>query len=78
LHLDRLRKSALARPAALLALCVLAPLATYAAFNAYFALDRRQAGLTEQSIAGVQALVGRSQRAWRTPTRSRGRRRSIR
>jgi signal transduction histidine kinase len=57
LHLDRLRKSALARPAALLALCVLAPLATYAAFNAYFALDRRQAALTEQSIAGVQALV---------------------
>jgi len=57
LHLDRLWKSALARPAALLALCVLAPLATYAAFNAYLALDRRQASLTEQSIAGVQALV---------------------
>jgi signal transduction histidine kinase len=57
LHFDRLRKSALARPAALLALCVLAPLATYAAFNAYIALDRRQAALTEQSIAGVQALA---------------------
>jgi signal transduction histidine kinase len=57
LHLDRLRKSALARPAALLALCVLAPLATYAAWNTYIALDRRQAALTEQSIAGVQALV---------------------
>jgi signal transduction histidine kinase len=57
LHFDRLRKSALVRPAALLALCVLAPLATYAAFNAYIALDRRQATLTQQSIAGVQALV---------------------
>ena len=57
MHLDRLRKSALARPAALLALCVLAPLASYAAFNAYVALDRRQASLTQQSIAGVQALV---------------------
>jgi signal transduction histidine kinase len=57
LHFDRLRKSALARPAALLALCVLAPLAIYAAFNAYIALDRRQATLTQQSIAGVQALV---------------------
>ena len=54
---DRLRKSALARPAALLALCALAPLATYAAFNAYIAIDRRQAALTEQSVAGVQALV---------------------
>jgi signal transduction histidine kinase len=57
LHLDRLRKSALARPAALLALCVLAPLAIYAAYNAWLALDRRQANLTQQSIAGVQALV---------------------
>ena len=57
MHLERLWKSALARPAALLALCVLAPLATYAALNAYIALDRRQATLTEQSIAGVQALV---------------------
>ena len=57
MHLDRLRKSALARPAALLALCVLAPLAIYAAYNAWLALDRRQAGLTQQSTAGVQALV---------------------
>jgi signal transduction histidine kinase len=57
LHFDRIRKSALARPAALLALCVVAPLAIYAAFNAYIALDRRQATLTQQSIAGVQALV---------------------
>jgi signal transduction histidine kinase/CheY-like chemotaxis protein len=57
LHLDRLRKSALARPAILLALCVLAPLASFAAFNAYVALDRRQAALTQQSVAGVQALV---------------------
>jgi signal transduction histidine kinase len=56
-HLDRLRKSALARPAAFLALCVLAPLAIYAGFNAWLALDRRQAGLTQQSVAGVQALV---------------------
>jgi len=45
------------RPAALLAVCVLAPLAIYAGFNAWLALDRRQANLTEQSIAGVQALV---------------------
>jgi signal transduction histidine kinase len=57
LHLDSLRKSALARPAAFLALCVLAPLAIYAAYNAWLALGRRQAALTEQSIAGVQALV---------------------
>ena len=57
MHLDRLRKSALARPAVLLALCVLAPLAIYAGFNAWLALGRRQAALTEQSIAGVQALV---------------------
>jgi signal transduction histidine kinase len=40
-----------------LALCVLAPLAIYAAYNAWLAVDRRQANLTEQSIAGVQALV---------------------
>src|SRR6185312_14327470 len=57
LHFDRLRKSALARPAAFLALCVLAPLAIYAGYNAWLALDRRQANLTEQSVAGVQALV---------------------
>jgi signal transduction histidine kinase len=57
LHLDRLRKSALARPAAFLALCVLAPLAIYAGFNAWLALDRRQAGQTQQSVAGVRALV---------------------
>jgi signal transduction histidine kinase len=56
-HLDRLRKLALARPAALLALAVFAPLAIYAAFNAYLALGRRQALLTDQSIQGVQALV---------------------
>ena len=57
MQLDRLRKSALARPAAFLALCVLGPLAIYAGFNAWLALDRRQAGLTQQSVAGVQALV---------------------
>ena len=57
MQLDRLRQSAIARPAAFLALCVLAPLAIYAGFNAWTALDRRQAGLTQQSIAGVQALV---------------------
>jgi signal transduction histidine kinase len=57
LPIDRLWKSALARPAALLALCVLAPLAAYAGFNAYLALDRRQAALTEQSIGGVRTLV---------------------
>jgi len=56
-HLDRLRKSALARPATLLVLAVFAPLAIYAAFNAYLALDRRQADMTAQSIAGVQAIV---------------------
>ena len=57
MHFDRLRKLTLARPAALLGLCVVAPLALYAAFNAYLALDRRQADLTRQSIAGVEALV---------------------
>jgi len=57
LRFDRLRKSALARPAALLALCVLAPLAIYAAYNAWLALQGRQANLTQQSTAGVQALV---------------------
>ncbi|MGZ3363129.1 MAG: ATP-binding protein [Caulobacteraceae bacterium] len=57
MHLDRHRQSALARPAALLALCVLAPLAIYAGFNAWLALDRRQASLTQQSVAGVQALA---------------------
>ncbi len=57
MHLDRFRKSALARPAALLALAAFAPLAVYAVFNAYLALDRRQAALTQQSIEGVQAIV---------------------
>ena len=57
MYLDRLRKSALARPATLLVLAVFAPLAIYAIFNAYVALDRRDAELTAQSIAGVQAIV---------------------
>jgi signal transduction histidine kinase len=56
-HFDRLWNFTLARPAALLALCVVAPLALYAAFDAYLALDRQQADLTRQSIAGVEALV---------------------
>ena len=57
MHFDRLRNSALARPAALLALAAFAPLAIYAGFNAWLALDRRQAALTAQSIQGVQAIV---------------------
>jgi signal transduction histidine kinase len=57
LYFDRLRKTALARPAVLLVLAVFAPLAIYAVFNAYVALDRRDAQLTAQSIAGVQAIV---------------------
>ena len=57
MYLDRLRKTALARPAVLLVLAVFAPLAIYAAFNAYVALERRDAQLTAQSIAGVQAIV---------------------
>jgi signal transduction histidine kinase len=56
-HLDRLRNSGLARPAALLALAAFAPLAIFAAFNAYVAIDRRQAALTADSIGGVQAIV---------------------
>jgi len=47
----------MARPAAFLALCVLAPLAIYAACNAWMAFQGRQAGLTQQSTAGVRALV---------------------
>ena len=57
MHLDRLRKSGLARHAALLALAAFAPLAIFAAFNAYVAIDRRQATLTDDSIGGVQAIV---------------------
>jgi signal transduction histidine kinase len=54
---DRLSKSDVARPAALLALAVFAPLAIYAAFNAWLALDRRHAALTAESIQGVRAIV---------------------
>ena len=40
----------MARPAALLALAVFAPLAIYAAFNAWLALDRRHAALTAGTL----------------------------
>ena len=56
-HLERLMKRTMARPATLLALAAFAPLAIYAAFNGYMALDRRQAGLTDQSVASARALA---------------------
>ncbi len=44
------------RPAILLALAAIAPLALYAAFNTYVAYDEREAGLSEQMIDDAHSL----------------------
>lgn len=54
---DRLMTWSLVRTAALLALAVFAPLATYAIFNGLVALDRRHADLTARSVASARALA---------------------
>jgi signal transduction histidine kinase/CheY-like chemotaxis protein len=46
----------MARPAVLLALAAFGPLAIYAVFNGYLALDRRQSGMDDQAIASARAL----------------------
>jgi hypothetical protein len=55
--LNWLGKRTWARPAVLLSLAAFAPLAIYAAFNGYLALDRRQVTLSEQSIGAAQTLA---------------------
>jgi signal transduction histidine kinase len=57
LQLNWLGKRTWARPAVLLALAAFAPLAIYAAFDGYVALDRRQASLAEQSVTTAHALA---------------------
>jgi signal transduction histidine kinase/ActR/RegA family two-component response regulator len=55
-ELDRLRKWRMARPAVLLALAAFAPLAIYAGFDGYLALNRQQADMAAQSVASARAL----------------------
>ena len=57
MRLNWLGKRTWARPAVLLALAAFAPLAIYAAFNGYVALDRRQVSLAEQSVGEAQTLA---------------------
>lgn len=57
MRLNWLGKRTWARPAVLLALAAFAPLAIYAAFNGYLALDRRQVALSEQSVGAAQTLA---------------------
>jgi signal transduction histidine kinase len=55
-QLNKLGKLRLARPAMLLALAAILPLAAYAAFNGYISLQGRQAGIDAQAVASARAL----------------------
>ena len=57
MQLNDLLKWRMARPAVLLALAAFAPLAIYAGFNGYVALERRQTTMADQSVATAQSLV---------------------
>jgi signal transduction histidine kinase/CheY-like chemotaxis protein len=55
-QLNELGKWRLARPAVLLALAAILPLAAYAAFNGYISLRGRQSGIDAQAVASARAL----------------------
>jgi hypothetical protein len=55
-QLNQLGKWRLARPAVLLALAAILPLAAYAAFNGYISLRGRQAAIDAQAVASARSL----------------------
>jgi signal transduction histidine kinase len=55
-QLNQVGKWRLARPAVLLALAAILPLAAYAAFNGYISLRGRQAAIDSQAVASARSL----------------------